>query len=76
MPPEVRAQAFEPFYTTKAKGTGLGLPICKHIVEAHGGTIRITSEQGRGTTLRVELPKEADGDVRAPRSAAPAGETP
>ncbi len=77
MPPEVCAHAFEPFYTTKAKGTGLGLPICKHIVEAHGGAIRIISEQGNGTTIRVELPKDADGDVRAPETvAAPAGEMP
>jgi two-component system, OmpR family, phosphate regulon sensor histidine kinase PhoR len=37
-------------------GTGLGLRICKAIVDAHGGTIRVQSEEGRGTTFRVELP--------------------
>jgi len=57
MPEEVRAQAFEPFYTTKAKGTGLGLSICRRIVDAHGGTIRIESEPRVGTTVFIQLPK-------------------
>jgi signal transduction histidine kinase len=56
MPPEVLARVFEPFYTTKARGTGLGLPICRRIVEAHGGTIDIQSVVGRGTRVVVELP--------------------
>jgi len=48
----------EPFYTTKTegKGTGLGLPICRRIVQDHGGTLNITSEVGRGTTVSVILP--------------------
>lgn len=57
MTDEVAAKAFEPFYTTKARGTGLGLPICKKIVEGHGGTINLRSEPGLGTTVRVELPQ-------------------
>jgi signal transduction histidine kinase len=57
MIPEVRNRAFEPFFTTKAKGTGLGLPICRKIVEAHGGTISLASEPGKGTTVTVELPQ-------------------
>jgi two-component system sensor histidine kinase AtoS len=64
MPPEVKSNAFEPFYTTKAKGTGLGLPICKHIVVAHGGTISVESRQSEGTTVLVDLPKN-DGAVSA-----------
>lgn len=57
MTPEVRERAFEPFFTTRAKGTGLGLPICRKIVEAHKGTITLHSEPGKGTTVRVELPQ-------------------
>jgi PAS domain S-box-containing protein len=52
------ARAFEPFFTTKqpGKGTGLGLAIARNIVHEHGGTIRLESAPGRGTTACVELP--------------------
>lgn len=50
------SQIFEPFYTTKATGTGLGLSVCRRIVEAHGGRITLDSRPGRGTTFRVHLP--------------------
>ena len=51
-------KVMEPFFTTKpeGKGTGLGLGICRRIVQEHGGTLEITSEPGRGTTVRVVLP--------------------
>ncbi len=51
-------KVFEPFFTTKpvGKGTGLGLSICKGIVEDHGGSIRVESALGRGTTFVVEIP--------------------
>jgi signal transduction histidine kinase len=56
MTPEVLAHAFEPFRTTKAQGTGLGLPISKAIVDAHGGTIKIESTPGAGTVVIFTLP--------------------
>src|SRR5665647_362507 len=46
-----------PFVTTKAKGMGLGLPICKRMVEAHGGQILVESEEGKGTTFTLLFPK-------------------
>lgn len=50
------ARIFEPFYTTKTKGTGLGLHISKQIMEKHGGEIRVESEPGKGSTFVVRLP--------------------
>lgn len=56
IPPEVRAHLFTPFFTTKPDGTGLGLSIAQRIIEGHRGCIRVISERGAGTTVRIELP--------------------
>jgi signal transduction histidine kinase len=47
---------WSPLYTTKAKGMGFGLPICKRIVEAHGGKIAVETALGKGTTFKVSIP--------------------
>jgi two-component system sensor histidine kinase FlrB len=54
--PEVAAQLNEPFYTTKAQGTGLGLAVVRAIAEAHHGEFQISSELGRGTRAELLLP--------------------
>jgi Amt family ammonium transporter len=56
MPPEIRDKIFEPFFSTKEEGIGLGLPIAQRIVEEHGGEIRVESSPGDGTTFYVILP--------------------
>ena len=54
--PEEIGQLFEPYFTTKKEGTGLGLMIVQRIVREHGGMIEIESDKGRGTTFRIKLP--------------------
>jgi signal transduction histidine kinase len=56
IPAEVLTRIFEPFYTTKKKGSGLGLMIVQRIVREHGGRIELESRAGRGTTFRIWLP--------------------
>lgn len=52
----MREDLFRPFHSTKKGGLGLGLVLCKNLVEAHGGKISIESEQGEGATIKVRLP--------------------
>jgi signal transduction histidine kinase len=56
IPPEQISRIFEPFYTTKKKGTGLGLMIVQRIVRGHGGRIDLESHVGQGTVFRIWLP--------------------
>lgn len=56
MGPDKMRHLFEPFYSTKAAGTGLGLPVCKQMIELHGGAIDIKSKSGKGTIVVVSLP--------------------
>jgi signal transduction histidine kinase len=59
IPPEVEKRLFDPFFSTKETGTGLGLPIAARIVERHGGMIQYQSRLGHGTTFGVVLPRES-----------------
>lgn len=61
IPPEQLKRIGEPFYTTKEKGTGLGLMVSYQIIDEHRGHIEIESEQGKGTTFHIELPVSEDG---------------
>jgi len=56
MPENLHARVFEPFFTTRAGGTGLGLPISRRIVEEHGGSIAFQSSYGKGTKFVIRLP--------------------
>ena len=56
IPPENVGRLFEPFFTTKPNGTGLGLPITRQIIHEHDGTLRVESEQDRGTAFHLEFP--------------------
>ena len=66
IPEESLENLFKPLYTTKAKGTGLGLAVCKKIVDAHDGTINVESTVGKGTIFTITLP--AFTSVTAPEN--------
>jgi two-component system, NtrC family, nitrogen regulation sensor histidine kinase NtrY len=59
--PEECSRLFTPYYTTKVQGTGLGLAIVQSVVSDHHGSISVTSDEGRGATFRIELPKHQAG---------------
>ncbi|MCL6594576.1 MAG: ATP-binding protein, partial [Alicyclobacillus sp.] len=65
MTPEQQARLFQPFYTTKAHGTGLGLVVTKQLVERHGGSLHISSEAGHGTVVKIAFPLHQQKDVNA-----------
>ena len=56
MDEEALARVFEPYFSTKTTGTGLGLPIARRNIELNGGSVEVESEKGRGTTVRVRFP--------------------
>jgi two-component system NtrC family sensor kinase len=60
IPLQLQERIFEPFFTTKPPGigTGLGLPLCRGIIEGHGGTIQVQSQPGQGTMFQIALPSE------------------
>jgi signal transduction histidine kinase len=58
IPEDVRARVFEPFYTTREKGTGLGLAFVREIIADHGGAVTVASSAEDGTTFTIELPEK------------------
>jgi signal transduction histidine kinase len=58
MTPEIKANIFQPYFTTKEKGTGLGLAISQTILEEHGGSISVDSVPGAGSTFTIQIPLE------------------
>jgi signal transduction histidine kinase len=69
IPPAVLRKVFDPFYTTKATGTGLGLFVTQRIIRSHGGAIEVQSTQGQGTCFTVRLPIWEDAALPAGRRA-------
>ena len=68
---DTKARVFEPFFSTKARGTGLGLAVCKRLVEAHGGVLAVASAPGEGARFAVVLPRIPTA-TPAPSSESPA----
>jgi two-component system, NtrC family, nitrogen regulation sensor histidine kinase NtrY len=68
--PEECSRLFTPYYTTKHLGTGLGLAIVQSVISDHHGTISVSSEEGRGATFRIDLPKRQQGAVLKPKAPA------
>jgi signal transduction histidine kinase len=62
MPPGMQYRIFDLFFTSKTTGTGLGLPIVKKIVDAHEGTIDVSSKPGRGTEFTISFPRPLHED--------------
>ena len=62
MTEEVRARVFDAFYSTRPGGSGLGLPTTRKIVEAHGGTIHVQSEPGKGSQFTDPAARSAPSD--------------
>ena len=60
IPQETVGKIFEPLFTTKAKGIGLGLAACKTIIDRHKGNIEVESEVGKGTTFTIKLPLKSE----------------
>jgi two-component system, LuxR family, sensor histidine kinase DctS len=58
---EIQQQLFTPFFTTKSEGMGLGLSLCRTVVEQHGGSLRFEPNHPQGTIFRFTLPAEPSG---------------
>jgi signal transduction histidine kinase len=74
IPEELRGRIFEPFYTTRPTGTGLGLAVVKRILDDHGATIRIEPGDPVGTRFVVRLPRSIGGPAPEPVEPHPRGE--
>ena len=66
MDEEALDRVFEPYFSTKTTGTGLGLPIARRNIELSGGSISVESEKGRGTAVTIRLPVHPPGGLEDP----------
>jgi two-component system, NtrC family, nitrogen regulation sensor histidine kinase NtrY len=73
--PEECSRLFTPYYTTKLQGTGLGLAIVQSVVSDHHGNITVSSEEGRGSTFQIDLPKRQAGILAPPKTQSSSGVT-
>jgi len=64
VPPEVLPRVFDPFFTTRPDGSGLGLSLVHNILRCHGGSVWVESEQGKGTTVRLKIPGRPDEQIQ------------
>ena len=71
IPPSVLRKVFDPFYTTKPTGTGLGLFVSQRIIKSQGGTIQLESTEGKGTCFTISLPVWKDNGSAASPGPAP-----
>ncbi len=74
--PEECSRLFTPYYTTKQQGTGLGLAIIQSVISDHHGTISVSSDEGRGTTFRIELPQRQSVRPAVPANDSAAAKNP
>jgi signal transduction histidine kinase len=63
--PNAASRIFDPFYTTKASGMGMGLSICRSLVQNHGGRLWATANNGEGTSFHFTLPKYDERETHA-----------
>jgi signal transduction histidine kinase len=74
IPADKLGRIFEPLFTTKSFGVGLGLPTVRQIIEQHGGTIDVESVVDQGTTFTIWLPRQPSQPASVPAAASPAKE--
>ncbi len=75
IPKENLEKLFEPLFTTRSRGVGLGLAITKALVEMHGGAIEVQSQVGKGATFTVKLPTAEEKVQKPSRKHAPRAKT-
>jgi signal transduction histidine kinase len=68
IPPQIQEKIFTPFFTTKAQGTGLGLPICYKLINLHNGFLTVSNNAPRGTVFTIVLPACNIHDIDDSRS--------